>query len=67
MENVENEQLNVLETIVGHRVDEHIKDDTLCKTDIDPIIVERPIVHHVTDDFVDDGDEQIVTSNRMKQ
>ena len=28
MEDVENEKLNVLETVVGHCVDEHIKDDT---------------------------------------
>ncbi|KAA0038886.1 gamma-aminobutyrate transaminase POP2 [Cucumis melo var. makuwa] len=59
MDYIENEQLNVLEIIVGHQVDEHIEDDTLYKTDIDPTIVERPIMRHVIDDFIDDGDKQL--------
>ncbi|KAA0062462.1 transposon protein, putative, CACTA, En/Spm sub-class [Cucumis melo var. makuwa] len=42
-----------------HQVDDHIEDDTLCRTDVDPTIVERPIVHHVTDDFIDDVDEHL--------
>ena len=50
---VENEQLNVLKIIVDHRVDEHIEDDTLYRTEIDSTIVERPIVSHVADDFID--------------
>ncbi|TYJ96927.1 CACTA en-spm transposon protein [Cucumis melo var. makuwa] len=29
MDDVENEQLNVLEIVIGHQVDEHIEDDTL--------------------------------------
>ncbi|KAA0025919.1 hypothetical protein E6C27_scaffold34G002170 [Cucumis melo var. makuwa] len=61
LEDVENEQLNVLEIIFGHRVDEHIEDDTLCKPDVDPIVVERLIVHHVAGDFIDDDDEQLGT------
>ena len=44
VEDVENEQLNVLEIVVGHRVDEHIKDDTLCKPDVNPIVIERLVV-----------------------
>ena len=55
----ENEQQNVLEIIVGHWVDKHIEDDTLCKTDIDPTIIERPVVRHVADNFIDDMDEQL--------
>ncbi|KAA0033531.1 zinc finger protein ZPR1-like protein [Cucumis melo var. makuwa] len=30
VEDVENKQLNVLEIVISHRVDEHIEDDTLC-------------------------------------
>ncbi|KAA0053553.1 CACTA en-spm transposon protein [Cucumis melo var. makuwa] len=29
MDDVENEQLNVLKIVIGHRVDEHFKNDTL--------------------------------------
>ncbi|KAA0047006.1 uncharacterized protein E6C27_scaffold230G002000 [Cucumis melo var. makuwa] len=43
MEDVENEQLNALKIVVVYRVDEHIEDDTLCRLDIDPIVVERPV------------------------
>ncbi|KAA0063930.1 uncharacterized protein E5676_scaffold1827G00090 [Cucumis melo var. makuwa] len=57
VDDVENEQLNVLEIVVGHRVDEHIEDDTLYRTDVNPTIVERSVVHHITDDFIDNGDE----------
>ncbi|KAA0040340.1 hypothetical protein E6C27_scaffold460G00450 [Cucumis melo var. makuwa] len=39
---------------VSHQVDDHIEDDTLCRNDVDLTIVERPVVHHVTDDFIDD-------------
>ena len=59
MENVENEQLDVLEIIVGHHVDEHIKDDTVCSVDIDPIVVKRPVVRHLIDDFISNNDEQL--------
>ncbi|KAA0056817.1 CACTA en-spm transposon protein [Cucumis melo var. makuwa] len=38
-DDVENEHLNVLEIVVSHRVDDHIEDDTLCRTDVDPTIV----------------------------
>ena len=56
---MENQQLNALEIVVGHRVNEHIEDDTLCRPDVDPTVVERPIVHHVVDDFIDDDDAQL--------
>ncbi|KAA0052779.1 CACTA en-spm transposon protein [Cucumis melo var. makuwa] len=31
----------------------------ICRTDIDPTIVERPVMHHVTDNFIDDVDEHL--------
>ncbi|KAA0047059.1 gamma-aminobutyrate transaminase POP2 [Cucumis melo var. makuwa] len=40
-------------------MDDHIEDDTLYKTNVDPTIVERPVVHHVTDGFIDDVDEHL--------
>ncbi|KAA0065670.1 acidic leucine-rich nuclear phosphoprotein 32 family member A-like [Cucumis melo var. makuwa] len=55
VDDVEDQQLNVLEIVVKHRVDEHIEDDTLCRLDVDPTIVERPIVRHVVDNFIYDG------------
>ena len=55
MDDVENEQLNVLEIVVSHQMDEHIEVDTLCRTNADPSIIERPIVRHVAGDFIDDG------------
>ncbi|KAA0040564.1 uncharacterized protein E5676_scaffold98G00630 [Cucumis melo var. makuwa] len=59
VDGVNNEHLNVLEIVVNHRLDEHIKDDTLCRTDLDLTIVERSVVCHVTDDFIDDVDEHL--------
>ncbi|KAA0042215.1 uncharacterized protein E5676_scaffold124G00850 [Cucumis melo var. makuwa] len=59
VDDVENEHLNVLEIVVTHRVDDHIEDDTLCRTDVDPTIVETPVVRHVTDDFIDVVDEHL--------
>ncbi|KAA0050798.1 hypothetical protein E6C27_scaffold404G00510 [Cucumis melo var. makuwa] len=59
VDNVENEHLNALEIIISHRVDEHIEDDTLCRTNVDPTIIERPVVRHVIDDFIDDVDEHL--------
>ncbi|TYK26955.1 uncharacterized protein E5676_scaffold322G00150 [Cucumis melo var. makuwa] len=40
-------------------MNEHIEDDTLCRIDVDPTIVERSIVRHVANDIIDDGDEQL--------
>ena len=51
----ENEQLNVLKIIVSHRMDEHIEDVTLYRTDVDSTIVKRSVMHHVVDGFIDDG------------
>ncbi|KAA0062837.1 hypothetical protein E6C27_scaffold146G00040 [Cucumis melo var. makuwa] len=59
VEDVQNDHINVLEIVVSHQVDDHIEDDTLCRTDVDPIIIERPIVRHVPYDFIDDVDEHL--------
>ena len=64
VDDVEDQQLNVLEIVVGHCVDEHIEDDTLCRLDVDPIVVERPIVRHVVDNFINDDDEQLSVQSR---
>ncbi|TYJ97707.1 gamma-aminobutyrate transaminase POP2 [Cucumis melo var. makuwa] len=53
LDDVENEHLNLLEIVVSHRVDEHIEDDTLCRIDIEPTIIDRSVVRHVTNDFID--------------
>ncbi|KAA0037353.1 CACTA en-spm transposon protein [Cucumis melo var. makuwa] len=66
VDDVENEHLSVLEIIVSHQVDEHIKNDTLCRTDVDPTIVQRSIVRHVTDDFIDVVDENLSHSRLLK-
>ncbi|KAA0034989.1 NBS-LRR type resistance protein [Cucumis melo var. makuwa] len=29
------------------------------RTDVDPTIIERSVMHHVADDYIDDGDEQL--------
>ncbi|KAA0059798.1 uncharacterized protein E6C27_scaffold108G00640 [Cucumis melo var. makuwa] len=57
VEDIQNDHINILEVVVSHQVDDHIEDDTLCRNDVDPTIVETPIVRHVTDDFIDDVDE----------
>ncbi|KAA0033109.1 putative transposase [Cucumis melo var. makuwa] len=44
---------------VFHQVDDHIEDDTLCRIEVDPTIVERSVVRHVTDDFINDVDEHL--------
>ncbi|TYK08467.1 CACTA en-spm transposon protein [Cucumis melo var. makuwa] len=46
-------------------MDDHIEDDTLFRTDVDPTIVERPVVRYVTDDFIDDVDENLSHANIM--
>ncbi|KAA0052200.1 CACTA en-spm transposon protein [Cucumis melo var. makuwa] len=63
VDDVENEQLNVFEIIVSHRVEEHIEDDTLYRIDVDPTIVERSIVCHIDDNFIDNRDEQFNMSS----
>ncbi|KAA0066195.1 uncharacterized protein E5676_scaffold75441G00110 [Cucumis melo var. makuwa] len=59
VEDIQNDHINILEVVVSHQVDDHIEDDTLCRNDVDPTIVERLIVRHVTDDFIDDVDEHL--------
>ena len=59
VEDVQNDHINIVEVVVSHQVDDHIEDDTLCRNDVDPTIVERPVVRHVTDDFIDDVDEHL--------
>ncbi|KAA0057468.1 acidic leucine-rich nuclear phosphoprotein 32 family member A-like [Cucumis melo var. makuwa] len=59
VEDVQNDHINILKVVVSHQVDDHIEDDTLCRNDVDPTIVERPVVRHVTDDFIDDVDEHL--------
>ena len=59
VDDVENEKLNVLEVIVGHHIDEHIEDDTLCRLNVDSKLVETLVVRHVIDDFINDDDEKI--------
>ena len=56
MDDVENEHLNVLEIAVSHRVDDHIEDDILCRTNVNPTIIKRSVVCPVTDNFIDDVD-----------
>ncbi|KAA0040155.1 uncharacterized protein E6C27_scaffold1302G00020 [Cucumis melo var. makuwa] len=50
--------MNVLEIVVSHRVADHVEDDTLCSVDVHPTEVERLIVLHVDDDFINNDDEQ---------
>lgn len=59
VDDVKDQQLNVFEIVVGHHVDDYIEDDTLCKLDTDPTVVERSIVRHVVDDFINHDDEQL--------
>ena len=39
VEDVQNDHINIVEVVVSHQVDDHIEDDTLCRTDVDPTIV----------------------------
>ena len=59
MDDVEKKYLNVLKIVVSHQMDEHIEDDTLCRTNVDPTIVERSVVLHVIDDFTNNVDEHL--------
>ncbi|KAA0062629.1 CACTA en-spm transposon protein [Cucumis melo var. makuwa] len=62
VEDVDNEQLNVVEIIVRHWMEEHIEDNTLCTPNVNPIVVERSVVRHVGNDFIDDDDEQLTSA-----
>ncbi|KAA0065870.1 nucleosome assembly protein 1 [Cucumis melo var. makuwa] len=65
VDDVKNQQLNVLKIVIGHRVDDHIEDDTLCILDIDFTMVERSIVPHIVNDFINDNDEQLSVQSRL--
>ncbi|MDV3193972.1 MAG: hypothetical protein Q8835_02865 [Sweet potato little leaf phytoplasma] len=41
-EDIRNDQLQLLEVEGGFRVDESIQEDTLCREDVDPTIMEGP-------------------------
>ncbi|TYK11925.1 uncharacterized protein E5676_scaffold177G00930 [Cucumis melo var. makuwa] len=51
--------LNLQKIVVSHQVDDHFENDTLCRNDIDPTIVEKLVVRHVANDFIDDVDEHL--------
>ncbi|TYK19759.1 GDSL esterase/lipase [Cucumis melo var. makuwa] len=59
VDDVENEHINILEVVVSHQRDDHIEDDIPCRIDVDPTIVERSVMRHLTDDFIDDVDEHL--------
>ena len=44
-------------------MDEHIEEDTLCRTDVDATIIERLVMRHVVNDFMDNEDEQLSHQN----
>ena len=64
MDGVEDQQLNVPKLVVGHRVDDHVENDTLCRVDVDLTVVETPIVRHVVNNFINDDDEQLSVQSR---
>ncbi|KAA0042883.1 uncharacterized protein E5676_scaffold108G001060 [Cucumis melo var. makuwa] len=41
--------------IIGHYVVDHIEDNTLCRVNVYPTVVERSIVRHVVDNFINNG------------
>ncbi|TYK27279.1 uncharacterized protein E5676_scaffold244G00460 [Cucumis melo var. makuwa] len=59
VDDVENEHVNILEVVVSHQVDDHIEDDIPCRVDVDPTTVERSVVRHLTDYFIDDVDKHL--------
>ncbi|KAA0066295.1 uncharacterized protein E5676_scaffold602G001710 [Cucumis melo var. makuwa] len=59
VEDVQNDHINILEVVVSHQMDDYIEDNTLRKNDVDHTIIERPIVRHITDDFIDNLDEHL--------
>ena len=66
VKDVKNAQLNVLEIIIGHRVDKTmIEDATLCRTKVDPTVVERPNVCLVADNFIDDNNDEQSSSQHQ--
>ena len=59
VDDVVDQQRNVSKIVVDHRIADHIEDITMCRVHVNPTVVERPIVHHATDDFIDDDDAQL--------
>ncbi|KAA0049803.1 uncharacterized protein E5676_scaffold142G00300 [Cucumis melo var. makuwa] len=56
VDDVEDQQLNVLKIVIGHRIVDHVEDDTLCRVDVDPIVVlclNSPSVLMRSDDLFD--------------
>ncbi|KAA0057456.1 (R)-mandelonitrile lyase 1-like [Cucumis melo var. makuwa] len=53
-----------IQYFTGCILNEHIENDTLCKPDVDPTVVERPVVLHVVDNLIDDDDEQLSHPSR---
>ncbi|KAA0048171.1 CACTA en-spm transposon protein [Cucumis melo var. makuwa] len=64
VDDLKDQQLNVPKIIVGHRVTGQVEDDTLCRVDVDPIVVEKLIVHHVVDEFINNDNEQFSVQSR---
>ena len=51
--------MDVLKIVVRHHLAEHIREDTLCRVDVDPIVVKSLVVQHFIDNFINDDDEQL--------
>lgn len=64
VEGVENKQFDVLKIVIIHYMDEHIEENTLCRVDVDSTVVERLVVRHLIDDFINDDGEQLSPQNR---
>ena len=62
VDDVENEQLNVLKSLLAIEWMNSSR-MTLYRINVDSIIVERLIVCYVTDDLIDEGDEQLSHQN----
>ncbi|KAA0056251.1 NBS-LRR type resistance protein [Cucumis melo var. makuwa] len=43
-----------------------IEDETLCRAEVDPTMVERPNARYIADDFIDDDDEQSSNHHHLK-
>ena len=60
IDDVDNEQLNIVEIIDDrHQIGETVEDDTLCRPNVDPRIVERLIRSNVADDFINDENDRL--------
>ena len=59
VDDVMDQQLNVPEIVVSHRVVDHVENNTLWRVDVDPTFVERSIRDHINDNFINDDDEKL--------